>query len=87
MTNNGNMESNTHVVAPLVESKKNHARSETGTEVCFKQKLDGLEKDRPACCNHYFGYLGVFQRTETLDECYFCPKLLECCKKASVKSY
>lgn len=82
-TNNGSKEPEALKVAvPIVESKKNESPPETD-QSSLKQKLDDHKKDGPACCNHYFGYLGCIQKgAETLDECYFCPKLLECCKKA-----
>ncbi len=83
--NNGGKEPEPlRAAAPIVHSKKNTTSPETDQEVFLKQKSDDLKKDGPACCNHYFGYLrGTQKRAETLDECYFCPKLIECCKKAS----
>ena len=83
MANNCKIESKAQVVALLIESAKDQAVVETDTEVCLKQKQDNPEIDRPACCNHYFGYLSGFQKkAETLDECYFCLRLIECSKKS-----
>ncbi len=82
-TNNSSKEPNAlRTTAPIVEPKKKETSPETDHS-CLKPKLDDLKKDGPECCNHYFGYLGGIQKgAETLDECYFCPRLLECCKKA-----
>ena len=68
---------------PIVESEKNQTCPETDQGVLLKPTLGDAKKDGTACCNHFFGYLGSSQKpAETLDECYFCPKLLECCKRA-----
>ena len=68
--------------APIVDSEENRVPQETNHVVSLKQKLDDPKKDGSAFCNHYFGYLGGIQKdTENLDECYFCPRLLECSKK------
>ena len=70
---------------PTFESEKKPSPQESGQSL-FEQKLDDAKKDRPASCKHYLGYLGVLPaRTETLDECYFCPMLIECGKRASTK--
>jgi len=84
MTNKGSNEPKAfESAAPVVESEKKHTCPETDQVVPLKQTLGDIKKDGPACCNHYFGYLGGSHKSaETLDECYFCPKLLECSKKA-----
>ena len=70
---------------PTFEPEKNPSLQESGQSL-LGQKLDDAKKDRPGCCKHYLGYLGVLPaRTETLDECYFCPMLIECGKRASTK--
>jgi len=70
---------------PTFESEKNPSLQESGQSL-LGQKLDDAKKDSPTCCKHYLGYLGVLPaRTETLDECFFCPMLLECCKRVSAK--
>jgi hypothetical protein len=70
---------------PNFESEKNPSLQESGQSL-FEQKFDDAKKERPRCCKHYLGFLGVLPaRTETLDECFFCPMLLECCKRASTK--
>jgi hypothetical protein len=83
-TNYGNKEPEaSRTAAPIVELKKNESSPEIDNS-CLKQKLDNHKKDGPACCNHYFGYLGgIPKHAETLNECYFCPRLIECCEKAS----
>jgi len=85
--NRGIKEPEMAVFADLTfESEKNPSLQ--GSDQNFlEQKFDKAKKDSPACCKHYFGYLGVFPgRTETLDECYFCPMLIECGKRASTKT-
>jgi hypothetical protein len=43
--------------------------------------------DRPVGCNNYFGYLSTHPRgTATPDECYACPKLIDCYKEPSVRN-
>jgi len=70
---------------PTFESEKNPSPQESGQSL-FEQKFDDAKKDGPACCKHYIGYLGALSaRTETLDECYLCPMLIECGKRASTK--
>jgi hypothetical protein len=67
---------------PAFESKKNPSLQESDQSL-LEQKFDDAKKDRPACCKHYLGYLGVLLgRAETLDECFFCPMLIECGKRA-----
>jgi len=51
-----------------------------------KPKEEGKEpqnqKDKPAVCNHYFGYLSTLPKMAAPpEECYFCAKLLECYKE------
>jgi DNA-directed RNA polymerase subunit RPC12/RpoP len=84
-TNNGNKEPNALSAAALiVESKKNESSPEKDRSLFLNQELDGSKKDKPAGCNHYLRYLGTLPKgTKTPDECYSCPTLIECYKKAS----
>jgi len=65
---------------PIVKSKKttNHIKEQSS----LKQKLEDPKKDGPEGCKQYFGFLGsATMDSEPLDNCYFCPKLIECSEK------
>ena len=65
---------------PIVELKENRTPKQINKNSSSKQKLDA-KKDKPAGCNHFFGYLGTLPKdTETPDECYSCARLIECFK-------
>jgi DNA-directed RNA polymerase subunit RPC12/RpoP len=83
--NNGRKEPNALGAAePIVESKKNGSSPETDHSLFLNQELNGPKKDRPPGCNHYLRYLGARPKgTRTPDECYSCPRLIDCYIKAS----
>ena len=80
-TNNGITEPKPIKTAPpIVELKENRTPKQINKNSSSKQKLDA-KKDKPAGCNHFFGYLGTLPKdTETPDECYSCARLIECFK-------
>jgi hypothetical protein len=46
------------------------------------EKIDDTKKDRPTVCNNYFGYLwSLSNGAITPDECYCCPRLIDCYKE------
>jgi hypothetical protein len=66
--------------SPTLESKQNTSPQKY-KKITPKQKENDPQKDRPAGCNHHFGYLGSLPKgTETPDECYSCTRLIECFK-------
>ena len=66
---------------PTLESKQNASPQKINKKLPPKQKENDPQKDRPAGCNHHFGYLGSLPKgTETPDECYSCTRLIECFK-------
>jgi hypothetical protein len=50
-----------------------------------RNNLEGSDespKEKPAGCNHHFGYLSTLPKGKTIpDECYCCSKLIECNKE------
>jgi len=73
------------VIHPTVELEKKPSLPKSN-QTLLKQNLDDSKEDNPSCCKHYFGYLRALPtQTENLDECFFCPMLLECGKRGSTK--
>ena len=67
--------------SPALESKQNTS-SQKINKLTPKQKENDPQKDRPAGCNHYFGFLGSLPKgTRTLGECYCCARLIDCYKQ------
>ena len=67
--------------SPTLESKQIASPQKINKKLAPKQKENVPQKDRPAGCNHHFGYLGSLPKgTETPDECYSCTRLIECFK-------
>ena len=63
--------------SPTVKPKENKS-----PEKINRKKADDLKQDRPAGCNHYFGYLWTLPKgTITPDECYCCTRLIDCYKE------
>jgi hypothetical protein len=66
--------------APTVKPKEN--KSPEKIEKINYKKSDELKQDKPAGCNHYFGYLRTLPKgTNTPDECYCCTRLIDCYKE------
>lgn len=67
-----------------LESKQNVKPPKTNNKLTIKQTENDKGKDKPEGCNHYFGYLATLPKSAgTPDECYLCPKLIDCYKKSS----
>ncbi|MGD0449876.1 MAG: hypothetical protein ABSA79_02330 [Candidatus Bathyarchaeia archaeon] len=64
-----------------LESKHDLKPPRTNNKLTLKQTENDKRKDRPEGCNHHFGYLATLPKnTGTPDECYSCPKLIDCFK-------
>jgi hypothetical protein len=62
-----------NTVAPTCKSNENKTPQRKKPK-----NTDETQKDKPAGCTYYFGYLSTLpKRTATPEECYFCTKLIE----------
>lgn len=70
----------------IVESQKDESPSR-GLGIFSREKSESSKTCGSEGCRHYFGYLGDSQsRSETLDECLLCPRLIECSEKEIIRS-
>lgn len=66
------------------ELKQNGKPPKANNKLTPKQTENDKGKNRPEGCNHHFGYLATLPKgAATPDECYLCPKLIDCSNKNS----